>query len=306
MARLRAAAGWVATQSFGILAREALKYAVLGAAAVFGAWLLTVITTFFQVQGDTWSAFFANLGQAAVTFLKSPYDYSIRAFSNDPIYYFTVLVLASGNLTLLVLLRRARKRFRATAVERALAQQAGLGGRWPHARVDDPAGAPWGELCKEIARPDNHLLYILGANGIDTFGAQGSPLYAVMQSFRGEVRAILVHPNSNETVGRAHAVGTDPIEYRRAIRQSETRLRDLRRQQHAVEGRFYTGQPNWKLIITSTTAWVQYYAAGGQHVNATPVWRFDATKEGDGLYHLFRMEFERVWRRCADDEMNLR
>jgi hypothetical protein len=171
--------------------------------------------------------------------------------------------------------------------------------------LNEPEGAPWHELCAEINRGDNHHLYILGANGIDTFGAPHSPLYEVMETSRAEMRVVLIDPDSPHLGGRARAIGQDPRDYKRAIRTSEQRLRDLREEHHAIEGRFYDGQPNWKLIITTTTVWVQYYAAGGLNVNETPVWRFDATAGGDGLYHLFRMEFDRIRRRCDDNEMNL-
>jgi hypothetical protein len=72
-----------------------------------------------------------------------------------------------------------------------------------------------------------------------------------------------------------------------------------------VDGRYYTGEPNWKMIITSRTAWIQYYSPGGPHVDQTPVYRFDANNDGQGLYYLFKMEFERIWRRCEASPMKL-
>jgi hypothetical protein len=182
--------------------------------------------------------------------------------------------------------------------------QAGLGGRWPHAKPDDPGGAPWKDLCAEILRHDNRMLLILGANGVETFGRPGSPLFDVMQKFLGQTRVILIDANSNHAAGRAATVNQTVSEYKRAISASAKRLRDLRHQQHSIDGRYYDGLPNWKMIITSRTAWIQYYVPG-QHVAETPVWRFDSTEEGSGLYNLFAMEFERIWRRCEHNEMAL-
>ena len=54
--------------------------------------------------------------------------------------------------------------------------------------------------------------------------------------------------------GRAASVGMDVRAYRKAIMKSQARLRALKNQQRAVDGRFYEGQPNWKLILTSRTA----------------------------------------------------
>jgi hypothetical protein len=137
-------------------------------------------------------------------------------------------------------------------------------------------------LCAEISRHDNRVLFILGANGVETFGRPGSPLYKALEDFRGSVRVILTDPESDETAGRAAGLGTPIGEYKRAITTSVRRLSDLRHQHHSIEGRYYNGQPNWKMIITSRTEWIQYYAPG-VHVDATPVWRFDSTEHGGGL-----------------------
>jgi hypothetical protein len=39
-------------------------------------------------------------------------------------------------------------------------------------------------------------------------------------------------------------------------------------------------------------------------LDETPVWRFDSTEHGKGLYHLFAMEFDRIWHRCEGSEMH--
>ena len=289
-----------------IVAREALKWILFAFFALGSAWLLGVLGNILDVSAPTWGQVFSAIEDATIKFFRNPIQFSIQAYSNNPIYAFIFVLLTAGNLTLFILLVRSTRALRSSSISRALAIQAGIAGRWPHALINEPAGAPWHELCAAIHRGDNHLLYILGANGIDTFGDQNSPLYEVMQGSHVEMKIVLIDPGSPELDGRSRAVGIDPAEYRRAIRTSERRLRELKKQHHSIDGRFYNGQPNWKLIITTTTVWVQYYIPGGQHVNETPVWRFDATPEGDGLYHLFRMEFDRIWHRCEGSEMNLR
>jgi hypothetical protein len=153
--------------------------------------------------------------------------------------------------------------------------------------------------------PENKFLFILGANGADTFGASASPLFGAMEKFNGTIRVILCEPDSKPMVGRAKALGMTPQDYKRAIRTSERRLKELRSHQHAVEGRFYQGEPNWKLIITSTTAWVQYYVPGGPHVEENAVWHLGMAAYKEGFYHLFHMEFNRVWERCKASHMKL-
>jgi hypothetical protein len=233
----------------------------------------------------------------AADFAADPLTYSLLTFRDELVPTIFALIVISLYAILFILLRRTKWSLLEARVERALAIQAGIGGRWSHARIDDVGGAPWADLCAEICRPENGILLILGANGIDTFGRPGSPLYEAMYQFRGSTRVILMDPQSQETIGRAAALNVPIGEYRKAIGTSTKRLRDLRQQQHPVDWRFYEGQPNWKMIITARTAWLQYYSPG-KHVDQTPVWRFDATEHGNGLYYLFAMEFERIWRRC--------
>jgi hypothetical protein len=296
---------WVTNEGKLIVAREILKWILFALFTLASAWALGVVGNILHVSGPTWGDIFAAIEDATIRFFRSPIQFSIQAYSNNPIYAFIFLILIAGNVIFFILLVRSNRRLHASSIERSLAIQAGLGGRWPHALLNDPQGAPWDELCAAISRGDNHHLYILGANGIDTFGDRLAPLYDVMETSHAEMKIVLIHPDSPQLAGRATAVGIEPRDYKRAIRTSEQRLRDLKRQHHAIEGRFYDGQPNWKMIITTTTVWVQYYAPGRQHVNQTPVWRFDATPAGDGLYHLFRMEFDRIWRRCEGVEMHL-
>ncbi|MEH2585966.1 hypothetical protein V1281_007861 [Nitrobacteraceae bacterium AZCC 2161] len=104
---------------------------------------------------------------------------------------------------------------------------------------------------------------------------------------------------------RAAAVGLNAVEYEKAIRASVKRLKELRKQAHSIEARYYEGQPNWKLIITNSILWIQYYLAGGPHVDQTPVWLDSVTGNGDGFYHLFHMEFDRIWERCLPTPINL-
>jgi hypothetical protein len=47
-----------------------------------------------------------------------------------------------GYLILIVLMRRGQWKLREASVERSLAIQAGIGGRWPHAKTNNDGGAP--------------------------------------------------------------------------------------------------------------------------------------------------------------------
>jgi hypothetical protein len=146
---------------------------------------------------------------------------------------------------------------------------------------------------------------MLCASGFETFGDTASPLYEVLQQYSGPTRVMLLHPNKEHMHDRARSLNVNVRSYRKAIIGSQARLRELRRRDHAVDGRFYDGQANWKLLITSRTAWVQYYEPTGRHVQDNPIVRFDITEAETGLYHLFHMEFDRLWQLSAEYPMKL-
>jgi hypothetical protein len=220
------------------------------------------------------------------------------------------LALLIGFVILYFALARARRRLREqgrklndAALADGLISRSGLAAHWPHARPEGgDQGASWDDLRAEIARPDNTFVSILGANGAETFGRANSPLYETLERFRHQIRIILAHPDGLNSRARAADLGVNEEEYRNEVRQSVDRLRTLRQRGHRVSGRYYFAKPNWKMIITPRTMWLQYYEEGGQHVANTAVYRFDAT---GGLYHCFMREFERIWDRCEQDAMDL-
>jgi hypothetical protein len=268
---------WLYAETRTTLAREAIRYASLTALSVIVGWTLVVVNALFHLKQPLTLQAISDRGLELLTRLADhPYDSTVGLIKSDPIHAISGVIIGAGIVTFGFLLRRARSRIdqlehriNDATVARALVAEAGLGGRWPHARREQ-GGAPWNDVQSEILRPENNILYILGANGVDTFGRNASPLYECLRQFRHETRIILISPASPELPGRAHSLGVSPDDYKADIASSVRRLRDLRQQQHPIEGRYYEGQPNWKLIITSRTAWMQYYMPNGMHVDATP------------------------------------
>lgn len=299
--KVREFVAWAGNELKSLAAKEIFKAVVLGIGTLILGWMWAALQRVFS-EDLSGLPLVDRLRATALDFYADPLTFSLTLLRDHLSSTLLALVLIAGYAILFVLLRRARRRLDDVLIERELAIQAGIGGWWPHAQKENEGGAPWSELCSEINLPENRQLLILGANGVDTFGRPEAPLYNALQNFRGTVRVVLAAPESEQTAGRAAAVNVRLADYKRAIGTSVTRLRDLRRQHHAVEGRYYDGAPNWKMLITSRTAWIQYYAPG-THVDQTPVWRFDVTKDGNGLYHLFAAEFDRIWRRCEHHDM---
>lgn len=302
---LREKFDWAVREGKSLAIKKVFEWVAVSVATLLGGWVWAVLRKVFDdEQPFAKASLWVRIRTIAAEAYADPLGFSLDLLRNDLGSTILALILIAGYVILFVLLRRGRRKLQEASIERALAIEAGLGGRWAHAKIDGEGGAPWHDLCSEIQRHDNGVLWVLGANGIDTFGRPGSPLYTTLEHFRGSVRVVLADPDGDETAGRAATVHVGLAEYKRNIATSVRRLRDLRHQHHPIEGRYYNGQPNWKMIITSRTAWIQYYAPG-VHVDQTAVWRLDSTEHGKGLYHLFAMEFERIWRRCADMPMQL-
>jgi hypothetical protein len=219
-------------------------------------------------------------------------------FWKHPTIGFLYLMLITGAFILVIPLFRARRRIRAQGERlregdkfQNLITRTGLTAHWPHGR-NDGTGASWVSLCRAIRRPPQ-FVWILGANGADTFSLPNSPLYEVLEDFPNSLRVMLAHPDSEFTSARATDVHTDQKEYRRLIIQSVERLKALYARRQNIEARYYWDRPTWKMIITGRSMWVQYYQPG-QHVANTPVFRFAAGTRNN-LYQSFYQKYEHLW-----------
>lgn len=310
--RIKSGAKTLATDAFS----EGWKYVRSLLLAAAGVYALSAVQNFYSLDHvPTHDEAVALLWKSAKGMpalvqdwlISKPYD----AVVDHPLLSTVILLLVVVTVVLGFLLSRAHSILNLQSsilsgadANYALVTQAGIEGRFPHAKQNEE-GAPWKSLCEEILSPENKFVYILGANGIDTFGRPGAPLHDALQNFRGNIRVILCQPGSKQMKGRAAAVGINSNDYEKAIKESVKRLRTLRNQAYSVEGRYYEGQPNWKLIITNSTVWVQYYLPGGPHVDQTPVWLVSVTPNADGFYHLFHLEFNRIWERCIANPIAL-
>ncbi len=182
---------------------------------------------------------------------------------------------------------------------RQLVQRVGLSGYWPDAKADENSDA-WLALRNHIYSQGNSTLYILGATGLDTFGKRGSPLWQSVDEFKGEIRVILLAPDSKHLPLRAKSVGMSEIQYREQISMAINQLTEWKAQGHRVRHYLYDALPNWKILLTSKLVWVQYYRPH-QNVQDTPVYQFYATENRFGIHEAFRVEFLRIWDCCEAD-----
>lgn len=183
--------------------------------------------------------------------------------------------------------------FRDFAQTHELTQRVGLFGFSPTAKPDAEIG-DWDRLAAEITNPTNRILYVLGATGWDTFGHRKAPLFDPLGVFTGHIRIILMDEASPHLRARAASVGMKEASYKKQIKKSIERIRELHGRGRYIELALYDSPPNWKMIITAQFGWIQHYWRE-LHVADTPVYLFYATDDQKGLYHAFFDDFDRIW-----------
>lgn len=152
----------------------------------------------------------------------------------------------------------------------------------------------WDNLIGQIKDPENRILYILGATGWDTFGSKNSPLHEVLHDFKGNIKIILLDPDSRFLVNRAKSIRVNEKTYKNQIKKSIKMLKGLKQKGGFVDLSLYDSPPNWKFILSARFSWVQRYWRD-EHVADTPVYLLYATDDLKGLYHAFFDDFDRIW-----------
>ena len=270
-----------------------VAWAILAIFGLIGPKVLTATTPWFPAEALTKS------GQLT---LSSFSDWLFELISKDPVRAVVVVLAIVAAAALLIALALACQKILSVIynayLRRKLVQLVGLKGYWPDARPDIGHEA-WSNLREELGQA-SPILNILGSTGIDTFGKQGSPLWDSVNGFRGEIKIILMSPESEFLGERARSVGMTEGAYREEIKTALEQIKKWQKAGRRVSHRTYDSPPNWKLILTSKLAWVQYYRHQ-KHVQQTPVYQFYATFGETGLYHVFDDEFARIWRLCGAD-----
>jgi hypothetical protein len=143
---------------------------------------------------------------------------------------------------------------------------------------------------------------ILGATGFQTFARKDSTGKAMLRDviekkIVGEIKILLLNPNSAQTKMRANALGVPLHEYQREIINSVQFLEELKSKGKNIALKFYTQRPIWKMIILDDFLWLQYYHPT-THVESTPVYGVSRSRIL-GEYSLFDplyAVFQKKWR----------
>ncbi len=270
---------------------------------VFKEYLKTAIFgSLSLIASVTWAFFgfpFPKNDEERSQLVAALFGWLIDSSYQHPVIMGVAAIVLVATLLAIYLVRRTKSQ-KSSDLETIL-KEIGIEGLWPHGRFSPTAegGASWKQMCEDISRRDNSFVFILGANGIDTFGGKHSPLYDAIGTFTKEMKVVLLAPGSPEMESPASAVNLPPKVYRGYITKSRKRLSALKKQGRHIEMKYYDGRPNWKMIITNERSWIQYYESGS-NVSDCPVFVFFNSQSPYNFYSIFYTEFMRIWARCGD------
>lgn len=144
-------------------------------------------------------------------------------------------------------------------------------------------------------------VYLIGASGWNTFGAENSPLYEAVKHAK-RLKVLLAYPNSIFLEKRAVDIGLEAQEMKEQIYKSTQMLEELRAEGNDVQLKFYDRYPTWKYILCGNFLWVQQYPKK-RKVSQSPCFAFQPSllrisSNGDRqetLFDALHREFFGMW-----------
>ncbi|HEY9178295.1 MAG TPA: hypothetical protein VIN07_11410 [Flavipsychrobacter sp.] len=225
---------------------------------------------------------------------------SILAYVDQHPYRTIIGALGIG--IFLSIVRRIFKRVCACSRRMKLTSAVGIHSFWSHSteaeRVRD-----WSECISAIDTTITDLR-ILGATGWHTFAAENSPLNKLVESFKGEIRILLMDPEADCLEERAKSIGQSKDAYIAEINKTIAYCKQLKITNDKVYLRLYKQHPIWKMIIAGSFLWLQNYKHG-RHVDESPAYGFYSDSEGTSLYHPLYDVFYKRWEKDGNREIDL-
>lgn len=174
-----------------------------------------------------------------------------------------------------------------------LLDRIGIYGHWLH-NTNDLRKNNWSDLKRRVALPQNNMLWIMGATGWNTFASKDSPLRETIENFNGQIRILLLSPEGCACRQRSTSVSQKLSAYQSEIKRTLKFCERLAAEGKTVEVRLYDWPPTWKVILTTTSFWLQHYEQR-RHVEDGPVITGYVTQEGSDFYGGFYAFFDRMF-----------
>ncbi len=216
-------------------------------------------------------------------------DISFSALIDNPKELLSPVILAVSiifSITLLSVIVRQRSALRNFGVRLFSHHDSGEGRK-----------ADWGQICEDIREADaeHGELWLLGANGRETFSSPDAPLNELLKKFNGPIRILLMYPYSAAFTKRVTDLNVSDTNYCDEILDSIVFCQNLNsRHGRKIELRLYHCLPIWKMIMTGRVLWIQHYRPQN-HVDHGPMYCFEHRANSSGLFDAFRTTFERHW-----------
>ncbi len=160
----------------------------------------------------------------------------------------------------------------------------------------------WNDCAEHVTK--SPFIYMALANGWETFGDANSPLHGALRNFSGDVKVILLHPESTHADTRSASARENRANYKINTKKSTQVCRKLKSENKSISLALYDWYPVWKMIISNDMLWLQHYE-DGKPVDTTPVYSFSRTPTPGSLYHPFLSDFLRMWDRAEKLDLSL-
>lgn len=144
------------------------------------------------------------------------------------------------------------------------------------------------------ASGEHSPIWVLGATGKETFSAATAPLFDLLQEYKGDIKVLLVRPNSFAYNNRCAGLGVSSQKYLDEILDSIDYCKQLHAKGKSIEVTLYESLPIWKMVMTTRVLWVQYYQ-DAKHVDDTPMYSFKYGDHDSMLFEGFRTVFRKRW-----------
>jgi hypothetical protein len=164
----------------------------------------------------------------------------------------------------------------------------------------------WQNIASDLTATNKTTsLWLLGATGRETFGHSTAHLCDVMRTYKSSVRVLLLRPYSKGFDRRVLELSHNANDYISEILDAIDFCADLKKNYGIdIELKVYSEVAIWKMIITSTQLWLQYYAPK-IHVDKTPLYCFESMQEDMGLYSALKSVFQKRWNLDGNPQINL-
>jgi hypothetical protein len=164
----------------------------------------------------------------------------------------------------------------------------------------------WSLIVDSFQKSSNNSeLWILGANGVETFSASTSPLCNLLRTYNKPIRVLLLKPYSKGFNKRTSEINANAQKYADEIIDSIDFCAQLKTTHgRDIELKLYSEIAIWKMLRISSEVWLQNYAPN-KPVEDMPLYCFRSLEADGNLYDAFVSVFSKRWLMDGNPQIDL-